>query len=59
MKKDFLKQYIAFPSSKMKDFYSEKSTTAKVGGLVTGWEKAFVTSNTAKDQCIGCSRNVC
>ena len=43
----------------MKDFYSEKSTTAKVGGSVTGWEKAFVTSNKAKEQYIGCTRNVC
>lgn len=42
----------------MKDFYSEKSTTAKVGGSVTGWEKAFVTSSAAKGQYIDCARNV-
>ena len=55
----FFKAIYSFPIFKNEGFYTEKSTTAKVGGLVTGWEKAFVTSSTAKDQCIGCSRNVC
>lgn len=57
--KRFFKQYIDFPSSKMKDSYSRKDTTDKVGRLVTDWENAFKTSNTTEAQYLEYTKNAC